>query len=178
MANTYVKIAEVSVGAGGASSIDFSSIPSTYTDLCLKMSIRGNQSAVDDYINLRFNNDSGANYSMRAVFINATSSAAASSSWTSQTNAYIYQITAANATASTFGNVELYIPNYAGSTAKSWSNDGAPETNSATWTTRGAVLNAGIWTGTAAINQITLSVGGSTLFAQYSTAYLYGILKS
>lgn len=40
MMATYIKIGSVEVGAGGASSIDFSSIPATYTDLVLKMSAR------------------------------------------------------------------------------------------------------------------------------------------
>jgi hypothetical protein len=36
MANTYEAIATVEVGSGGASTIDFTSIPSTYTDLVLR----------------------------------------------------------------------------------------------------------------------------------------------
>ena len=40
MATTFTKIASVTVGSGGASSIDFTSIPSTYTDLCVKLSTR------------------------------------------------------------------------------------------------------------------------------------------
>ena len=37
MANTYVAIATVTVGSGGAASIDFTSIPATYTDLVVKL---------------------------------------------------------------------------------------------------------------------------------------------
>ena len=40
MANTYELIASSTVGAGGASSIDFNSIPNTYTDLLVKLSGR------------------------------------------------------------------------------------------------------------------------------------------
>ena len=40
MANTFQLISSTTVGAGGASSIDFTSIPSTYTDLVIKWSGR------------------------------------------------------------------------------------------------------------------------------------------
>ena len=42
MANTYTLISSVTVGSGGASSIEFTSIPSTYTDLLLNFSGRSN----------------------------------------------------------------------------------------------------------------------------------------
>ena len=177
MANTYVKIATVTVGSGGSAAMSFSSIPSTYTDLVVKLSTRVDQAVVDSYFNMRLNADSGANYSTRSVYIGASSSAANSDSWSAQTNAYIYQGNGANATASTFANIEVYLPNYASSNAKSFSNDGAPETNSATWTSRGASLVAGLWSGTAAINAISFTPASGN-FVQYSTATLYGISKS
>ena len=40
MAGTYKLIGSVTVGAGGAANIDFTSIPSTYTDLAIKVSYR------------------------------------------------------------------------------------------------------------------------------------------
>ena len=81
----------------------------------------------------------------------------------------------ANATANTFGNSEIYIPNYTGSNYKSISADSVSENNaSAAY----ANLFAGLWSNTAAINQITLIPGASANFAQYSTATLYGILKA
>ena len=177
MANTYTLISSVTVGAGGAASIDFTSIPATYTDLKLVLSLRGNAAQYDDYINLRFNNDSGANYSARNLSA-VGGGGVDSRSWSAQTYGYAFQIDAANSTANTFGNVEIYIPNYTSSNTKSFSNDGVAEQNGDTWTNRQSSLNAGLWSGTAAINRITLSVGGSTLWVQYSTAYLYGIKNS
>ena len=50
MANTYTLISSVTVGSGGASSIDFTSIPATYTDLCLVWSGRSAGSDVDTKI--------------------------------------------------------------------------------------------------------------------------------
>jgi len=67
MANTFVKIASVTVGAGGASSIDFTSIPGTYTDLKVVISARGSRSnSGSQTVSVRFNSDSGANYSRRS----------------------------------------------------------------------------------------------------------------
>ncbi|CAB4222006.1 hypothetical protein UFOVP1649_5 [uncultured Caudovirales phage] len=78
-------------------------------------------------------------------------------------------------TASTFGNAEFYIPNYAGSNYKSASFDGVGE-NNATQAWMG--LGAGLWSNTAAINQLTLTVAGGTTYLTYSSASLYGILKA
>ena len=75
-----------------------------------------------------------------------------------------------------FGNTEIYFPNYAGSAAKSWSNDGVAENNSTQGT---AILSAGLQTATTAISSIT--IGNYTTpdkLAQYTTAYLYGIKNS
>ena len=43
MATTYTLISSVTVGSGGAASIEFTSIPSTYTDLVLKLSARSSR---------------------------------------------------------------------------------------------------------------------------------------
>jgi len=42
MPNTMTLIASSTVGAGGSTAITFSSIPSTYTDLVIKHSLRNN----------------------------------------------------------------------------------------------------------------------------------------
>jgi len=176
MATTYTLIASSTVGSGGVSSIDFNSIPSTYTDLKLVLSLRGNVASIDDYVNIRFNTSSGANYSNRYLQGDGSNSgAAASGSFTSQTYNYAFQISGGNSTASTFGNVELYIPNYLSSTNKPSLSFGAAETNGTVFNNRQIALNAGLWNQTAAITSINLSVGSSTLWVQYSSAYLYGI---
>lgn len=172
MANTYTLISSVTVGAGGASSIDFTSIPATYTDLQLVVSARENLAATSAIIYIRFNSDTGANYSRRRLI--GDGSAASSASATGETALYLSAAaTGTTATANTFGNASLYIPNYAGSTAKSSSADTVIENNA---TTAYAILQANLWSGTAAISTITLT--GDANFLQYSTAYLYGIKNS
>lgn len=168
MADTFIKIASVDVGAGGASSIDFTSISSAYTDLCLKISTRTNDANAAQVVDIKLNN-SASSISVRMIYGSGSSTA----STTSTSNAIW---TAANsATASTFGNAEIYFPNYTSSNYKSWSADSVSENNaSAAY----ANLFAGLWSNTAAINQITLIAGASASFMQYSSATLYGILKA
>ena len=169
MANTFVKIATVTVGAGGATTMVFSSIPSTYTDLCLKASLRFN--AGQDWAGVYFNADTtAANYAQKNLY--GTGSAAGSQNLPT----YIYSLlgTQSGFTANTFSNTEMYIPNYAGSTVKSYSVDGVQENNATNAT---SALDAHSWNSTAAINTITITAI-SNLLVQYSTATLYGISKS
>ena len=114
---TYKKIASVAVGAGGAATIDFTSIPSTYTDLELLWTMKGTAgSAVATYISF---NSSTTNFS--AIYLYANGSSASSGSLAR----YIGSCPGTNVTANTFANSKLYIPNYAGSTNKSYSVDTA-----------------------------------------------------
>jgi hypothetical protein len=167
MANTFELIASSTVGSGGAASIDFTSIPSTYTDLCLKLSVRDTNAgaAVNMFIKL---NTSTANFTAKGL--SGTGSAAQSYNIT---DGYLGVINGAGSTSSTFSSGELYFPNYAGSTNKSFSNEIVQENNG---TTAYAQMQAELWSNTAAINAISLTP--TTLFAQYSAAYLYGIKNS
>lgn len=168
MANTFELISSVTVGSGGAASVSFTSIPATYTDLVVKYSLRGTGALIYDTAKLTFN-VSTSGYSTRYIQGNG----AAASSGTSGATDYIELIDeGATATASTFSNNELYIPNYAGSAYKSVSSDAVSETNAATIYMR---LSAGLWSNTAAITTLTLAPGASSNWAQYSTAYLYGV---
>ena len=166
MADTYTLISSVTVGAGGASSIDFTSIPSTYTDLQIVLS--GRSTTTTDYCEVRFNGSS-AGLSGKYVYSNGSSAASASY------QPFIYINSSAN-TADIFNNSSVYVPNYAGSAYKSVSIDSVYENNS---TTAYIEFQAGLWSNTSAINQVTLvCTGASQNFAQYSTAYLYGISNS
>ena len=170
MPDTFIKIASVTVGAGGASSIDFTSIPSTYTDLVVKLSARSNNTSVGLFV--RFNGNS-ANYSSRRLYGDG-STVYSDTHGASTENAIVAGETISTYTSNTFGSLDLYIPNYAGSTNKSSSADSTTENNASTsW----AALGANLWSNTAAINQVTLTPAAGT-FVQYSTATLYGIKNS
>ena len=166
---TFEKIATVDVGALGAASIDFTSIPSTFTDLCVLTSARQTGAALTASLNISFNG-STANFSYKAL---QGAGSGTPASFSGSTN-YIGQTPAATATASTFGNAIIYIPNYAGSTNKSLSIDTVDETNG---TTTYAQFTASLWSQTAAINALSL-ISGNVAFGQYTSATLYGIKKA
>jgi hypothetical protein len=169
---TYKKIASVTVGSGGASTIDFTSIPGTYTDLVLKFSTRTNRAgAVSDDVYISLN---GVNTGYSGRILQGSGSAASSFSDTPNPWKFLAITAASNATASTFGNGEFYLPNYTGSTNKSASFDSVGENNATEAVQR---LSAGLVTITSAITSIQLD-GGNGDFVQHSTATLYGISKS
>jgi len=175
MANeTMVLLEKIVVPSGGASSITFTSIPQSYTDLNVLASTRstGDQASVN-YCQLRLElNGNTSNYSDRLLYgIGGTGAGSLS-----YTNAYISWAgasTDSTATASTFSNVSIYIPNYASSNNKSISSDGATESNA---TNSILTLDAGLWANSSAITSLkfTLETGN---FAEYSTFYLYGVAK-
>jgi hypothetical protein len=166
MPNTFELIQAYTVGSGGQSSIDFNTIPSTYTDLCVKMSLRINNAMTSAYCYL--NNDTTlANYSDRRLVGNGS---AASSSGGAFPRVAISDGT--DATSNTFGNAEFYLPNYAGSTNKSISADYVAENNGTLGFTG---INAVLWSNTSVVNRITIVSSGGESFVQYSTAYLYGV---
>jgi hypothetical protein len=170
MANTYVKIGStVTVGVLGATDITFSSIPSTYTDLLVVASVRGSDTlATNTNLRIQFNG-STSNYSERQLYGNGSSATSATLTYAS-----LGYVSSAGATASTFGNCQAYIPNYASSAFKSISAEGVAEGNT---TAMLMAIDAGLWSDTSAITSIKLFVPSYNL-VQYSTATLYGISKS
>lgn len=171
MANpTYVLIASNTVGAGGAASVTFSSIPATYTDLILKCSVRDDTAATGKDYKIELNGVT-TSYTYRRVY--GDSSAVYSDN---AATGQAMTIDSANATANTFANIELYIPNYAGSTNKSWSSDSVSENNASAANSAYANLYAGLWSNTAAITSIAVKpISGTPNIVQYSTFYLYGV---
>jgi hypothetical protein len=171
MATTYVKIATVSVGVLGAASMDFTSIPATYTDLCLKVSARTNRVDINDGVRVKINN-STSTYTQRALYGNGTSASSYTDTLPLENGA---GANASTSTSSTFSNTEWYFPNYAGSNYKSVSSDGVVENNAT-----GGIQNmvANLWSTVTAISSLIIIPGYGTTFQQYSTASLYGILKS
>lgn len=168
MANTMSFISSITVGAGGSSALDFTSVPSTYTDLCIKFSTRSTvNSGTYTAYNVSFNG--GGDLTSKYVFGTGTSVG----SGTEATYITGWSPTSAN-TASVFGTSELYITDYASSYIKSIQLDGGGENNAS------GTLNffvSGRWASTSVINRVTITdLSGS--FVQHSTAYLYGIKNS
>ena len=172
MANTYTLIASNTLTTT-AVSVTFSSIPGTYTDLVLKYSTRATTTG-STYQNgkLTFNGSTASNYSrtqIRGDGSTATSARDAGAEISLQ-----FDSTAADATANTFNNNEIYIPSYTVSQNKPISASIAHETNSTTAYTNAV---AGLWRVTNAITSITLAPAGDN-FASGSSFFLYGIKNS
>lgn len=169
MATTYTLIASSTVGSGGSATISFSSIPSTYTDLKLVYSARNTVSGTQEFVKVTFNSNT-SNYSLRSL--QGDGSAASSNNWSFQ---WIGYAVGSTATASTFSNGEIYIPNYNSSNNKSFSSDNVAENNT---TNAQSIMAANLWANTAAITSIDITMQGGYDFVQYSSFYLYGISSS
>lgn len=168
MPNTFELIASSTVGSGGAATISFSSIPNTYTDLVLVMSLRANGSFGAGNISLYTNfNGTTTNRSFRTLY-----GAGSTANSYSGTTAGGSTVPGSLVTANTFNSYQAYIPNYNSSNNKSLSIDTVQENNSAT--DNELDLQASLWSNTAAITSIEVTAPGN-LFVQYSTAYLYGV---
>ena len=170
MPNTYTLLETITVGAAGASSVTFNSIPQTgYTDLVVKMSTRTNRAGDFDYATIEFNN-SAADFTLRLI----EGDGGSAYSYTRGTFGVnlIGRADGATATANTFASAEIYIPNYTSANFKSISVDGAQENNQA-----GAYIDlvAGLWSQTAAITSLKITNGTGNSYVQHSTFSLYGV---
>ena len=170
-ANSYESIATVTVGAGGSSSISFTSIPSTYKHLQIRGIGRSNRAATRDQIAIRFNSDSGANYSMHELSGDGASAAAVG--YANETSmGYGPIIGAASATSGIFGGGVIDILDYTNTNKNTTMRSlGGADTNGA-----GKIaLDSGAWYNTAAISTITLISATGSSFVEYSSFALYGV---
>ena len=158
---TYEPIATTTLGSA-QSSITFSSIPATYTDLVLICSVKGDSAL--GLVRVRFNGDTGNNYSYTRIY--GTGSAVASDR--------------SNNTSS----MELSDPgggfNYQFIVAKGFINNYASTTTYKTMLGRGdevanvTMATANLWRSTSAINSVTVFTTSNNFIAG-SMVTLYGI---
>ena len=174
MASTYTLISSNTLSSSAAS-VTFSSIPSTYTDLVLRVSARSdNGGSSYDYCNLVFNSDTAANYS--ETWIRGNGSTAASSRSTGDIALFgIFAADGNTATANTFGNTEFYIPNYTSTANRPVGQFGVTETNA---TAALMAAQAALYRGTSAISRIDIQPYAGTNWLTGSSFYLYGIKNS
>ena len=176
MPTTMKLIAKTTLGSDAAN-VEFTSIPGTYTDLMLALVLRSDRStgnAREDSIKVRFNGSTSNIYSSRMLYGNGSSALSASESSVAYATAYTV-VPSNDNTASTFSNTTLYIPNYAGSTNKSFNVEGAGENNNAA---SGLGTAACLWSSTAAITSILVYPYNGSNWKSGSAAYLYGITKA
>ena len=174
MASTYTLISS-QVLASSASSVTFSSIPATYTDLVLRASAKiSTTTSYFTSVTLNFNGDTASNYS--DTYLWGYNTTVSSSSDNSDVKMYLGGIDNSTASvANVFGFTELYIPSYLASQNKPISNSNISEINSTVnWSNR---TTAGLYRSTAAITSITLTPISDN-FVTNSSFYLYGIKNS
>jgi hypothetical protein len=157
----------VAVGSGGASSITFSSIPQTGTDLLIILSARQTASS---YLLTTFTiNGSTSNFIWRGFYGWAGSKSTLASGGSSLD----YTLAYGSATANTFSNMSIYIPNYTAAVNKEISVDSVAENDSS----QASVLMASAtWSNTAAITTINLGPLATT-YTENTIASLYLITK-
>ena len=175
---SYESIQTYTVGAGGSSSVTFSSIPATYSHLQIRFFAQTNRGTYgSDDIYFRVGNgsiDSGANYSWHDLYGNGAS--AASQSLTSQTKIELDNASGTGV-ASNFGAGVLDILDYANT--NKYKTTRSLHGNDVNGTISGfggrVALDSGSWRNTAAITTIQFGPVTGTSFNQYSSFALYGI---
>lgn len=171
-ATSFESISTVVVAAGGAANISFTSIPATYQHLQIRVSDKStNTSGLYGATVMRFNGDSGTNYSTHGIY--GTGGSVGPSSSTSDTGIYTsWIIDSATARANMFSAGVIDIIDYA-NTAKNKTVhiiNGLQDNVSQT----PVGVRSGMWMNTSAVTSITLApLSGN--FAQFTTASLYGI---
>lgn len=162
MAVTYDKIATTTLGSA-QTTVSFSSIPQTYTDLIVIINAKANTGGVIGQL-AQFNGDTGANYSF--TYLNGNGSSASSGRVTGTTN----QAWADLAGSSTSPNTIIaQINNYSNSTTYKTTISRGSDANNV------AQAIVGLWRSTAAITSILLFPNSGIQFASGGTFTLYGI---
>lgn len=166
MPATYDPIATTTLGAN-ASTITFSSIPSTYTDLRLVLNIAKMTSNTSS-LYVIFNNDSALNYGYTLL---GTNGSTVSSFRDTSSNIFLTGKTySQSSTIPNFATVDIF--SYAGSQYKTCLN-----TLSNDLAAGGALAHTvGVWLSTSAINRVDFKTVSN--FATGTTATLYGILRA
>jgi hypothetical protein len=169
---TYTLINSYTVPSGGVATVSFSSIPSNYTDLSIRVSSRAsNTNVVFNNVLMSFNGSSST-FSGKRMFSDGVNNPVGSYNALSG----LAGLGNSNSTtANTFSNHEIYISNYASNLNKSYTVTSGNETNAAQ---AYAELIGNQWSTTTPINSITFSIESSHTILQHSTFYLYGIKKS
>jgi hypothetical protein len=167
--SSFESIQTVTVGAGGQTSIDFTSIPSTYKHLQIRLIARSNHTDQDGF-KIQLNGTTASNYSYHYVGGNGSVTYAGAASSTSFMQGTSF--TGSNAGSSIFGVGVIDILDYTNTDKnKTVRSLGGFDSNGA-----GVVE---MWSGgyylTPAVTSIKLFSFNAATFQQYSSFALYGI---
>lgn len=169
MANTYTLISSTVLGSN-QTTVNFSSIPQTYTDLVLSVSARTTALTHYDEPTYIFNSDSSTNYSITQLKTNGNTFSVGRA--TNSAFQYLDYTTGSTATANAFSYNQIYIPNYTSTSSRPSGGISVSENNSST--SYYLTFEAALYRGGSAISSLTLTAG-SNQFVTGSSFYLYGI---
>jgi hypothetical protein len=168
---SYDSIATVTVGSGGSSSITFSSIPSTYQHLQVRITAKGNRSIAIENAYVNFNGDSGSNYNNHNIYADG-STVYASANTDPGMLIYTFAGNGGTTGSNVFGAGVVDILDYTNTNKNTTIRSLAGYDNN----TQGLLgFNSGLWRNTSAITSITFTPTGGTAWLQYSSFALYGI---
>ena len=162
MATTYEPIATTTLANSTTQTVTFSSITGTYSDIVLV--INGGMATTTNYaMSIRFNSDTGSNYSLTRIYGNGSSATSDRGS----NQSYIYTLAPGRDTLDATQIIQ--VMNYSNTTTNKTclvrSNDAGYNT--------GAIV--GLWRSTAAITSISVSPEFTANWKSGSTFTLYGI---
>ena len=161
--NSYASIATVTVGSGGASSITFSSIPSTYTHLQIRGLVRSNRANTIDVAGVQI----GSTYATQQHILYGDGSNAISNATTGLTI-----VPAASTTSSVFGNFVIDILDYRNTSKNVVARalSGYDANGSGTM-----ALGSALFLTTGPVTALSVYAANGTGFVQYSSIALYGV---
>jgi len=179
----YESIASTTVGAGGSSSISFTSIPATYTHLQVRALCQTNRAGyVIDAFTVKFNSDTGSNYSWHTLYGGFDSSPSVTVDVGTSATATRFYWGNSSVSANVFTAVVMDILDYTNTnkyktirTLAGFDVNGTAGTGSYGGT---VCLSSGNWRNTNAITSIEIASTVSANFTQYTQFALYGIKGS
>ena len=161
-ANSYESIATQTVGAGGAASVTFSSIPSTYKHLQIRASVK---MASGGDVSCYLNSDTNVNnYRRHYVYGDGSTAAAGYQTTLGIVPGYV-------GSGSGFGTFIQDLLDYTDTNKNTTSRSLSGVDNNGSGL---VILYSGLWMNTAAVTSIQY-VGYGANFSEYSTFALYGI---
>jgi hypothetical protein len=166
-----MKLIESKTLTTAAASIAFTSIPQTFTDLYLLLSLRGSLAGGNLGLYVTINTVVTGDSTSRSLF--GTGTSASSGANTANDQLFVGYIPGSVVTSNTFGNSSIYIPNYTENLNKTVSTESVTENNG---TEAYQIINAGRVNKTAAVTLLTIESISANLVSG-STISLYGITK-
>lgn len=162
-------IERVVVESGGVSSIDFNSIPQTYTHLEIRLVVRGTATSNNDWMYFTLNNQSTGT----SHYLAGNGSAPDIWNYVNSAQPLTMNMPCANATSGIFGTGIIRILDYTNTSKNKTSMIMSGHDRNGAGI---IMLSSHLYSSTSAVTSISLKAWGLSSFSQYTKASLYGVL--